>query len=283
MSKLKFVDSHIHLYDTSRFDYPWLSAREDLQTSGALTDYLNDAGSDAPESYVLVEVDCRPDLALQEAMWARQFVEGSPPMLGMVAAVRLELRTALDHIDRLCDLGHVCGVRRLLDTAAEDLATSRLFGIGLERLGQRELPFDVCVSSGQLPDATRMVASYPETAFVLDHLGKPDIASGEWESWAQAFGQLASCDNLVAAKLSGLYSQAPPGVTRATLRRYLEFAVENLGPHRLMIGSDWPVLTDRATLSRWHEDLVSLIDPLSPDEQAAIYSGTAHRVYGRAQ
>ena len=66
----------------------------------------------------------------------------------------------------------------------------------------------------------------------------------------------------------------------AELRPYFDILLDSLGPARIMFGSDWPV----STIGRPYDGIVSaareLISDLSPDEQAAILSGTGRRVYG---
>jgi len=64
------------------------------------------------------------------------------------------------------------------------------------------------------------------------------------------------------------------------LRPYYETVLAAFGPSRLMFGSDWPV----SSLAAPYGDVCALyrglVTDLSSAEQGAIFSGTAHRVYG---
>ena len=83
--------------------------------------------------------------------------------------------------------------------------------------------------------------------FVVDHLSKPPIASGELEPWASQMRALASSENVVC-KLSGMVTEADwRSWTVADLRPYYDVVLDAFGPSRLMFGSDWPVCTLAAT------------------------------------
>ena len=66
----------------------------------------------------------------------------------------------------------------------------------------------------------------------------------------------------------------------ATLKPYLDVAVEAFGATRLMAGSDWPVCLLATTYAQWFELLRSYFAGFSGPERAAIFGGTAIEVYG---
>lgn len=149
-----------------------------------------------------------------------------------------------------------------------------------------DLVFDLVVRADQLPACARLAAALPEVSFVLDHLGKPrlDTGGGTDEdagltAWARDLAVLATLPN-VTAKLSGLVTEArwdawQPG----DLRPAVDHALEAFGPDRLMFGSDWPVCLLASDYGRWKTTLGDLLAGLSPDEAAAVWAGTARRVY----
>jgi L-fuconolactonase len=150
---------------------------------------------------------------------------------------------------------------------------------GLATVAAAGLAFDLVVRVDQLPGAAAAAAAVPQCRFVLDHLGKPAIAAGEYERWRARIAPLARQPNVVA-KLSGLVTEADwVNWTVADLRRYVATAVELFGPDRLMFGSDWPVCLLAASYAEVVEALTDALGPLSPAEEAAIWSGTATRAY----
>jgi L-fuconolactonase len=148
------------------------------------------------------------------------------------------------------------------------------------------LVFDLVVRAEQLPACARLAAALPEVSFVLDHLGKPRLDPGggagnaaRLAAWERDLADLAARPN-VAAKLSGLVTEARWDAWRPDdLRPAVDRALEVFGPDRLMFGSDWPVCLLASDYGGWMATLGDLLAGLSEDESAAVWAGTARRVY----
>jgi L-fuconolactonase len=113
---------------------------------------------------------------------------------------------------------------------------------------------------------------------VLDHFGKPHLATGEIAEWRRDVAQLAERPNIVC-KISGLVTEARPDWQIADLRPAVDHVLECFGPPRMMWGSDWPVLNLAGDYARWLAATETLLADLSPDEKADVFGGTAARVY----
>ena len=61
---------------------------------------------------------------------------------------------------------------------------------------------------------------------------------------------------------------------------YLDVVFEFFSPRRIMFGSDWPVCTVAAPYSAVAGIVAEYVSRLSEDERAAVWGGTAARVYG---
>lgn len=84
------------------------------------------------------------------------------------------------------------------------------------------------------------VTEVPQGRYVLDHVAKPPIASGERELWASRIRDLATHANL-ACKLSGLVTETDR--TRWSAKDiwlYAETVLAEFGPRRVLFGTDWP-------------------------------------------
>jgi L-fuconolactonase len=150
---------------------------------------------------------------------------------------------------------------------------------GLRAVAAAGLSYDLVIRPHQLPSASYAAAAVPELCFILDHAGKPSIASGQTEPWAGSIRQLAAQPN-TACKLSGLVTEAAPGTTSGPFRPFADVILTAFGPDRVMFGSDWPVCllaSDYASVVALTRTLVA---DLSDAEQAAVFAGTAARVYG---
>ena len=113
---------------------------------------------------------------------------------------------------------------------------------------------------------------------MIDHLGKPPIAAGEFEPWSSLLARAAQMPN-VFAKVSGLDAGEADHWTAADITPYIDRALELFGPERLMFGSDWPVANLRGGYRKvWRETNLAL-NRLSRDERDWILGGTAIAFY----
>jgi L-fuconolactonase len=151
---------------------------------------------------------------------------------------------------------------------------------GLRQVAAAGLGYDLLVLPHQLPAAIETVRALPELSFVLDHLAKPPIASGDLEPWAGRIRELAAEPN-VTAKLSGLMTEASENWDATDLWPYVDVALDAFGPERLMFGSDWPVCLLAGSLPLWSETVTALLARagLPAAECEAVFAGTAARVY----
>jgi predicted TIM-barrel fold metal-dependent hydrolase len=138
----------------------------------------------------------------------------------------------------------------------------------------------MCFLSRQLPLARALAQACPDTHFVLDHCGVPDIAGGGLDPWRNEIRALAGLPN-VTCKLSGLLAYCAPGdASYEAIEPYVAHTIDCFGAQRMLWGSDWPVVDLANGLPDWIAVTRRILDSLGADEAAAIASGTAARVYG---
>jgi L-fuconolactonase len=63
------------------------------------------------------------------------------------------------------------------------------------------------------------------------------------------------------------------------LRKAVDHVVACFGPHRLLWGSDWPVVNLAGGYEKWFAAAEALLAGLSADEKAAIFGDNAARIY----
>jgi L-fuconolactonase len=151
---------------------------------------------------------------------------------------------------------------------------------GLQALANADLPYDLLVRPPQLPAAVELSRRLPGLRFVLDHAGKPQLASGDLEGWSHDVRALARSEQVVC-KVSGLITEANhQRWSVADLRPAWDTVLDAFGPRRLLFGSDWPVCLLAANWERWAATIAEFISPLSPNEADAVLSTTATATYG---
>lgn len=173
------------------------------------------------------------------------------------------------------------GIRHLVHIEADENWLLRpAVESGIREIANAGLAFDLVVRPWQLRVATQLVSRIPEARFVLDHLGKPPIASGDLDAWSTDLAALAANHNVVA-KVSGLSIEDDwVSWSADDLRPVLDHALDVFGPSRLMFGGDWPLseLT-RGGLSEWFDTYCALTEELTIDEKVELDSRTAERAY----
>lgn len=271
---MRIVDTHLHLVYPDRFAYPWLDAVPSLNRPWSVEDYWAEASGLGIEAALHMEVDvAEADIAAESA-----FVLGLPGIVGAIANGRPEHDDFERHVDAMLALGRVRGIRRLLQFQPPELPTTPTFIDNVRLLGRKGLTFDICVKSHELPYAPPLIAACPDTQFVLDHCGNPRIAEAEWESWTMRLEAVAALPNVVC-KVSGILANVAPDWTVDQVRPYVEFVIETFGWDRVVWGSDHPVVTLFANLTRWVDASRTIVSCASADEQAALFHRNAERIY----
>lgn len=272
---MKIVDTHLHLVYKDRFSYPWLEGAAALNRQWTAEDYFAAAERLGIESALHMEVD----VAERDMEAETRFVVGAHPRIaGAIASARPESPDFPAFLDRLLAIDGVRGIRRILHTSPDELSTSETFAGNIRRLGDAGLPFDLCVLARQLPVGRELAEKCPDTQFVLDHCGVPDVAGKALDPWRADIEALAALPN-VAAKISGVVAYARADWTINDLRPFVEHVIESFGWDRVVWGSDHPVCTLTANLERWVDATRKIVAGASADEQARLFHRNAERIY----
>jgi len=276
------VDSHIHFWDTDRFDYPWLQGFSELNRPFVPADL--DVGEVQIEALIFVQANPVWDVVDKETAWVQHLREGDRRIQALVAGLPLDRGAAAVNasLERLSHESGVAGVRQLIQDESEGFSVQAQFVEAVRLAGQFGLTVDLCVRNHQISEVTKLAELCPEVTFVLNHLGKPDVAAGQWTGWLQDIKAMARLDN-VRCKLSGLTTEADDG-TRGTnkIRRYLRAAVDAFGPDRCMFGSDWPIASLHISYAGWVSLVLDSVSDLGARERDRVMRGTALEVYARA-
>ncbi len=276
---MNLIDSHIHFWDPKHLRYTWL---DDLPTLNKpfLPEHLPTSGDDwTMEKLVFVQCDCLAEQGLDEARWVSSLAEGDKRVQGIVAFAPLEVEDARSYLQSLKDLPLVKGVRRLIQSEPLGFSTQPQFVRNVQMLGEFGYSFDICIRHYQMNDVIELVRQCPDIAFVLDHIGKPDIKNGVLDPWRDQIRTLASFSN-VMCKISGLVTEADTqNWTPADLQPYIDHTLEVFGIDRLMYGGDWSVVELASTYERWIETAMAAAASLSDAEKHKLFYENARKFY----
>ena len=275
------IDAHHHVWDLSVRDQPWTAELPRLRRSFGLADLRPDLEAARIDRTVLVQTV--PVAEETPEFLALAAGEGADVIAGVVGWVELD---APDVAERLAQLqaatggDRLVGIRHLVQSEPDPRWLARAdVRNGVAAVGAAGLVYDLLVRPTQLAAAVEIVHALPEVRFVLDHVAKPPIASGELEPWRTGLRRLAAAPN-VAVKLSGMVTEADAERwTVADLRPYADVVLDAFGPARTMFGSDWPVCLLAADYAAVVAAAEELTGELSATERAAIFGGTAATWY----
>jgi predicted TIM-barrel fold metal-dependent hydrolase len=279
------VDAHHHVWDLDRRTQPWLdeAACAPIRRSFGPDDLRSAAtrtivGRSLTDSVV---VQCVASVPETEELLA---LAETDPLIGAVVGWADLTDPAIgDVLDELMEGtggGHLRSLRHLVQAETDPWWLQRSSAErGLRAVAERGLGYDVLIRDHQLPQVIRLADSLPELRLVLDHAGKPPIATGELGDWHLRMRLLAAHPQVVC-KVSGLITEADHGSwTTADLRPTWDTLLSAFGPGRLMFGSDWPVCELAGGWNRWAATVEELLHDLSADEQHAVLVGTATDFY----
>nr|WP_294513626.1 amidohydrolase family protein [uncultured Rhodopila sp.] len=171
------------------------------------------------------------------------------------------------------------------------------FREGFAQLATLGLSFEAWQYHPQLPDAIDLARAFPDTTIILDHvggvLGVGPYAGRRQEilaAWRKHIAALAQCPN-VNVKLGGLgmtsfgfdfpEREVPPSSAdlAAAWRHYIEPCIEAFGVDRCMFESNFPPDKQSCGYTELWNAFKRITAGASAGEKAALYSGTAARVY----
>lgn len=274
------IDSHQHFWRYDPGEYDWIAADPPTLRRDYLPDDLAPE-LDAARLDGAIAVQARQSLADNDFLLELAEAPASR-VLGVVGWVDLQADAVDDVLARYAARPRFVGVRHVVqgESDAEFLARPA-FNRGVARLRAHGLVYDVLIYAAQLPGVLAFVDRHPAQAFVLDHIGKPAIEPGRFDrAWATHLRELARRPH-VTCKMSGVVTEVRGARwDAATIRPYMELAMEVFGPARLMFGSDWPVCRLRGEYRTWVSTVEACTTSWSATEQDAFWGGTACRVYG---
>lgn len=275
------IDTHHHLWDTAKTDYPWMTKELDAIRRRFDTDDLVAVTEPAGVTgTVLVQTIS----SFEESQEFLAIADDTELILGVVAWVDLTSPDVSDHINQLKGGkggSYLVGIRHQVhDEEDENWLLRDDVRHGLAAVRAHDLAYDLLLRPRELPAAVTAVQKMPDMHWVLDHIAKPEIAIGGWEPWASLMKELAEASPTCWVKLSGMVTEADwDSWTPNDLKPYAQHVIETFGPDRCMVGSDWPVSLLASPYQRVMDTARDLISDLPAEQQTGIAVDNAVAAY----
>ena len=200
---------------------------------------------------------------------------------GIVGWVDLQSDTVEERLTHYQQFDKIKGFRHVIhDEADVDFMLRPAFLRGVGLLKKYGFTYDILIFPKHLPNTLELVKAFPEQPFVIDHIAKPFIKTGEnREGWQKALKAVATHEN-VSCKISGMVTEADwQNWQQADFTPYIYDVVELFGMDRVMYGSDWPVCTLAATYKDMFSIVKNYFSTFSASEQQKFFGTNAVQFY----
>jgi L-fuconolactonase len=268
------IDAHQHFWHYHPERHPWITPQMSVLRRDWLPEHLRPelaaAGLDAC-------IAVQADSSERETHFLLDLAQDNPEIAGVVGWAELTSANIGDRLEHFAQFEKLKGFRHIAQSEPDDCFLVRDdFLRGISSLEAFSFTYDILIYPRQLPAAAELVRRFPRQPFVIDHLAKPSIKTGEMEPWKTLMRKVAESDN-VFCKLSGMVTEASwTDWTPADFLPYLDVVFEAFGPRRLMFGSDWPV----CRLAGSYAQVKQLIAGYASSDHDQLLGLTASRFYG---
>lgn len=247
------IDSHQHFWRYEAQLHAWITEEMSiLRRSFLAPDLLPELQANGVEGCIAVQAAQTEE----ETMLLLGLADQYSQIKGVVGWADISAPDFVERLEYFTRFKKLRGFRHIVQSEPDDRFLLREdFCRGIGSLQRFNFTYDILIYPKQLESAIEFVERFPKQRFVLDHLAKPSVRTGEIQPWAKNLRLLATNTN-VFCKLSGLVTEADWNNWRAPdFLPYLEVVFDAFGPDRLMFGSDWPV----CLLAASYQQVASLI------------------------
>ncbi|WP_163408030.1 amidohydrolase family protein [Flavobacterium ajazii] len=198
---------------------------------------------------------------------------------GVVGWVDLRADNISERLNHFSKYEKLKGFRHVVQGESDDFMFGEAFRNGIAALKEFNFTYDILIFHRQLPAAIDLVKSFPEQKFVIDHIAKPNIKSGDIASWKKAIEEISKFEN-VWCKISGMVTEADWDNWKSSdLKPYLDIIFENFSADKLMFGSDWPVCNVASDYSNLVKTLEDYLAAFSIENQNKFWFENAKSFY----
>jgi L-fuconolactonase len=271
------IDSHQHFWKYNPTRDSWITD----QMSILKRDFFpEDLAQTLQANGIDATIAVQANQSEAETLFLLQLADKYPSIAGVVGWMDLRSPRAVERMQFFSQFEKLRGFRHIAQSEPDDgFLVRKDFLCGIGCLRQFGFAYDILIYPRQLPAALELVARFPEQAFVIDHLAKPDIRAGRTDNWAPFIRKIAQ--NLhVYCKLSGMVTEDDWHHWRKEdFRPYLDVVFEAFGADRLMFGSDWPVCLLAARYEQVLDIVLKYVERFPADVKEKIFGGNAAQFY----
>ncbi len=259
------LDTHVHAWQISRFDYRWIKPDTPLHQDYLPHEVQSAMQTVGVEGCILVEAHN----SLEETMWLLELAEQHDFIKGVVGWADFE--QPMDALSQLVNNPYYTGVRMSWFAPKADIQAIAERMSTLAALG---LSCDILLNQDSLEQVQQVISRNPQVTYILNHMIDARYTREDYPQWRDCLISIAPLSN-VYVKFSGFLTARGEATPLPTIERYFVTALEFIGAERLMFGSDWPVCT---RYGQTYSSTIAILNALTTDVQ--ILRTSAQRIYG---
>ncbi|MEA5461741.1 amidohydrolase family protein [Arcicella sp. LKC2W] len=271
------IDSHQHFWKYNAQTQDWINE----EMSVIQRDFLPaDLEPILKQNNIEGCVAVQADQSEVETDFLLALAEKNNFIKGVVGWVDLLADDVYERLEHYSEFGIIKGFRHIVQGESDSEFMLRpKFKNGITELGVYDFTYDILIYHFQLEQALNLVKLFPDQKFVVDHIAKPDIKSGEYAAWQTNIKKLALHQN-VYCKISGMVTEGEwKDWKTSDFKIYLDTVVKAFGTDRLMYGSDWPVCLVAGTYEQQLNIVQEYFSSFTTLEKKKIMGANAVKFY----
>jgi L-fuconolactonase len=280
---MKIIDTHVHIWNLEKVDYPWLKGDESIlnrtwrieeienerKRVGVIAGVLVQAAGNLEDTELLLETAGKTD-------W----------IAGVVAWLPLTDPNATQQIleERFLKEKYFKGVRHQVHDEKDTkwLLQPKVIE-SLRILADHQIPYDIVgIKPDHIEAVLEVVEKIPGLKMVFDHLNWPPIPTkGKFGRWGELMKIAAQCKDLYA-KISGLGTASGDFRNRTAddIKPYVDFTLQHFGTDRCFCGGDWPVsMLANNYIQTWQVTKDILNNLLNETKKDKVFFSNANKFY----
>ena len=241
----RIIDTHIHLYDTSKPEgVPWPPPTDDVLFRPTVAQHFDAiCEANGVSATVIVEASDR----VEDNQWVLDLVKHNPKRyIGLVGNLPIGTPQFAKHLERFAKDERFVGLR-LRSWPGGVTGFSDAVWRDLQLLSDKGLALDVLMANFDLDDIVLIAKRLPKLKILINHLtGLIINGVSAQAAWTKKVKAAAKYPN-VYCKVSGIFQRSnrmPAPKKAGYYAPIFEVVYEAFGEDRIIYGSNWPV-TDR--------------------------------------
>lgn len=275
---MQIIDSHQHFWKYDEERHSWINEEMAVLKRDYLPDGLQEVYT---KNGVVGSIAVQAEQSEEETEFLLELAKENDFIKGVVGWVDLRSPQLMERLEYFSAFEKLKGFRHIIQDEPDiNFMLDDDFQNGIGLLEKYNFTYDILIYSTQMKAALQTVKNFPNQAFVIDHIAKPNIKSRQIDSWTNYIKAIGEHEN-VFCKISGMITEAHwRNWSYQDFVPYLDVVFEAFGSERVMFGSDYPVCLLAGSYENVKDMLEHYVTDFSEDEKSGIWGGNALRFYG---